>query len=223
VLSSSSVFLLEACLFEFPRSSRSQVRLQNFSFRAGFYELLSIEESGSAEYTENYGSRRGRWSEEDEFEAGEVDDRHAVLSEWRRPDGNASVLGGLPIEEEELSPPDALEDMEPDEQHFHEATGNAGATFERTYSRAALVLWPQARILAVLNQAGLQATLPLLGDLAERWAAGGEDRQSLWRQAHELAGYMLSTWPTTDWYPRDDAKPTEVARHPDAPRRHRAH
>jgi predicted 2-oxoglutarate/Fe(II)-dependent dioxygenase YbiX len=94
--------------------------------------LLSIEESGSAEYTENYGSRRGRWSEEDEFEAGEVDDRHAVLSEWRRPDGNASVLGGLPIEEEELSPPDALEDMEPDEQHFHEATGNAGATFERT-------------------------------------------------------------------------------------------
>jgi len=54
--------------------------------------LLSIEESGSAEYTENYGSRRGRWSEEDEFEAGEVDDRHAVLSEWRRPDGNVSVL-----------------------------------------------------------------------------------------------------------------------------------
>jgi hypothetical protein len=73
-------------------------------------------------------------------------------------------------------------------------------------------LWPQARILAVLNQAGLQATLPLLGDLAERWATGGEDRQSLWRQAHELAGYILSTWPTTDWYPRDDAKPTEVAR-----------
>ena len=174
--------------------------------------LLSIEESGSAEYTENYGSRRGRWSEEDEFEAGEVDDRHAVLSEWRRPDGKPSVLGGLPIKEEELSPPDALEDMEPDEQHFHEATGNEGATFERTYSRAALVLWPQARILAVLNQAGLQATLPLLGDLSERWAAGGEDRQSLWRQAHELAGYMLSTWPTTDWYPRDDEKPTEVAR-----------
>jgi hypothetical protein len=60
--------------------------------------LLSIEESGSAEYTENYGSRRGRWSEEDEFEAGEVDDRHAVLSEWRRPDGSSSVLGELPIE-----------------------------------------------------------------------------------------------------------------------------
>ena len=174
--------------------------------------LLSIEESGSAEYTENYGSRRRRWSEQEEFEAGEVDERHAALSEWRRPDGNASALGELPIEEEEVSPPDALEDLEPDEELFHEATGNAGATFERTYSRAALVLWPQARILAVLNQAGLRATLPFLEDLANRWAAGHADRQSLRAQAHELAGHMLSTWQTADWYPRDDAKPTEAAR-----------
>jgi len=73
------------------------------------------------------------------------------------------------------------------------------------------VLWPQARILAVLNQAGLQATLPFLGDLAERWAANGGDRQSLWRQAHELAGHMVSTWPTTAWYPQDDVKPTDAA------------
>ena len=30
----------------------------------------------------------------------------------------------------------------PDEQHFQEATGNEGASFERTYSRAGFVLWP---------------------------------------------------------------------------------
>ena len=38
--------------------------------------LLTVEESGAAEYSESYGSRRGRWgAEEDEFEAGEVFDR----------------------------------------------------------------------------------------------------------------------------------------------------
>ena len=173
--------------------------------------LVSIEESGIAEYAGSY-SRRGRWSDEEEFEAGEVCDRHVYLSEWRRPDGNASTLGELPIEEEEICPPDALEDMDPDEEHFHEATGNEGASFERTYRRAALVLWPRERTFAVLNQAGLPVTLPYLHDLTERWVASGEDRQSLlWRQAHELAGHMLSTWPTREWYVAED-EPSEAAR-----------
>ena len=173
--------------------------------------LVSIEESGIAEYTDSY-SRRGRWSDEEEFEAGEVCDRDVHLSEWRRPDGNASALGELPIEEGEICPPDALEDMDPDEEHFQEATGNEGASFERTYRRAALVVWPRERIFAVLNQAGLPVTLPYLHDLTERWAASGEDRQStLWRQAHELAGYMLSAWPTQEWYAAED-EPSETAR-----------
>jgi hypothetical protein len=100
--------------------------------------LLSIEESGIAEYAADSGSRRSRWSEP-ELEAGEVIDRHVALSEWRRPDGSRPALGELPIAEEELSPPDAFDDMEPDEEEFSEATGNEGASFERTYSRAALV------------------------------------------------------------------------------------
>ena len=87
----------------------------------------------------------------------------------------ASRLGDLPFMEDELCPPDAFEDLEPDEQYFHEATGNEGASFERTYRRAALVLWPRARRLAVLNQAGLAVTLPYLGDLTGRWTQSGEE------------------------------------------------
>src|SRR5260370_12000621 len=115
-----------------------------------------------------------RWSEHD-VEAGEVFDRHVALSEWRRPDGNSSQLRELAVEANELSPPDAFEGMEPDDEEFHEAAGNEGASFDRTYRRAALVLWPRERMFAVLSQAGLAATLPCLGDLAERWAASGED------------------------------------------------
>ena len=160
--------------------------------------LLTVEESGAAEYSENYGSRRRRWgAEEDEFEAGEVFDRRMTLSNWRRPDGGASALGDIPVEAEEFSPPDACDDLEPDEEHFHEATGNEGASFERTYRRAALVLWPSDRLFAVLSQAGLPVTLPYLDDLTRRWADSAGDRRSLlWREAHDLAGHMLAQWPT---------------------------
>ena len=117
------------------------------------------------------------------------------------------------MEAEEFSPPDACDDLQPDEEHFHEATGNEGASFERTYRRAALVLWPSDRLFAVLSQAGLGVTLPYLEDLARRWADRAGDRRSpLWRDAHDLAGHMLARWPTQDWHPRKDEAPSDAAR-----------
>lgn len=169
--------------------------------------LVSIEESGSAEHTGYYGRRRrGRDDDDDSeaFEVAEVIDRALLLSEWRRPDGGATGFGDFPFAEDELCPPDAFEDLTPDGQHFHEATGNEGASFERTYRRAGLVLWPRARRLAVLNQAGLRTTLPHLEDLTARWKASGASMQSqLWREADELSGHMLRSWPS--WRAGDDA------------------
>jgi len=164
--------------------------------------LVSIEESGSAEHTGYYG--RGRWDRDDkgdeEFEISEVFDRSLILSAWRRPDGGAVGFHDFPFTESELCPPDAFEDLTPDEQHFHEATGNEGASFDRTYRRASLVLWPRARRLAVLNQAGLGATLPHLDDLARRWETGDTAIKSqLWREADELSGYMLRSWSRETW------------------------
>ena len=166
--------------------------------------LLTIEESGSAEHTGYQG--RSRWGrgrhdddddddDEDEFEIDEVIDRTATLAHWGRPDGSPAPWGPVPFDDEELCPTGALDEMKPDEQHFQEASGNEGSSFERTYRRAALVLWPRQRRLAVLNQAGLSATLPHLDELARRWAGSGEGRESaLWREAHELSGHMLRTW-----------------------------
>jgi predicted 2-oxoglutarate/Fe(II)-dependent dioxygenase YbiX len=168
--------------------------------------LVSIEESGGAEHT-GYGGRR-RWSrdeeEDEEFEVAEVIDRALVLSEWRRPDGDEARIDDFPFAEDELCPPDAFEDLTPDEQHFHEATGNEGASFERTYRRAGFVLWPTARRLAVLNQAGLRTTLPYLEDLTARWETSDASIQSpLWREADELSRHMLRSWPHSRW--REDA------------------
>jgi predicted 2-oxoglutarate/Fe(II)-dependent dioxygenase YbiX len=178
--------------------------------------LVSIEESGSAEHSGYDGSRRRRWSDEedeDDFEVGEVYDRRETLSDWRSPDGSRPELGDFPFKAEELCPPDAFEDLDPDEQHFHEATGNEGASFERTYRRAALVLWPRERRLVVLNQAGQAVTLPYLGELTRRWADSGEGPESpLWREAHELSGHMLRTWPRqVGWYPGSTAAHSDAA------------
>ncbi len=161
-----------------------------------YLALLSIDESGSAEYTGNYRSyRRGRSDDAAGFEVLEVINRSETLSDWRRPDGSVPGLGVLPFDPEEISPPEALGDWAPDNQSFSEATGNEGASFERSYRKAALVLWPSRRRLAVVNQGGLPATLPYLADLCEQWAASGEDQRSpLWAQAHELSGHMLASW-----------------------------
>jgi len=177
--------------------------------------LVSIEESGTAEHTGAYPSR-GRWrsdEDDDDYEIDEVYDRVTALSDWRLPDGGQPDLGTLPFQDDELCPPDVFKDVEPDELDFNEATGNEGASFARTYSRAALVLWPRAGWLAVLNQAGQQVTLPYLAELAARWAESGQDAQSLlWRQAHELSGYMLRAWQDPQGYDIPDEQHSEAAR-----------
>jgi predicted 2-oxoglutarate/Fe(II)-dependent dioxygenase YbiX len=174
--------------------------------------LLTIWESGTAQYNgrNNWHYRRGQRDaglEENasEFEVVEVYDSGKSLSDWRRPDGSATTLGKLPLMEDEVSPPDALEGMEPDEEHFHEATGNEGASFDRTYARAALVVWPSSRILAVLNQGGLEATLPFLGEQVNKGAPHK-------RQAEELAGHMMSTWPVNTWHARECSEPSDLGR-----------
>ena len=167
--------------------------------------LLCIEESGSAEYLGDYRSYRRRRHGDDlddsgSFEIGEVFERTETLSGWRRVDDDVPGLGDLPVNALEVSPPDALEDMVPDAQSFQEAAGNEGASFERSYRKAALVLWPFDRRLAVINQGGLAATLPFLATLASQWTQSRQDRNAPpWRQAHELAGHMLATWPRDRW------------------------
>jgi hypothetical protein len=54
--------------------------------------LLTIAESGTAEYVDDFRWRNRR--SEPSFEAGEIFDRHVALSEWRRYDGIAPELIG---------------------------------------------------------------------------------------------------------------------------------
>ncbi|MFL5256300.1 MAG: 2OG-Fe(II) oxygenase [Rhodopila sp.] len=176
--------------------------------------LLTVEESGMAEYADRP-RRYSRWDDddEDEFEAGEMTDRLITLSDWRGRDGPARMSGEIPAEEDEFAPPDVLDELDPDEEHFREATGNEGASYERTYRRAALVLWPAQDRFAVLAQGGLKATLPYLEDLAQRWADSTlAQRAPLAAEAHDLAGHMTAGWPEAYGYFATDEQPSQVTR-----------
>ena len=184
--------------------------------------LLRIEESGAAEYN---GDPRPRWrsrfhddeddddegDNDDEFRVAEVFDRSLTLSDWRRPDGAVVSLGSFPFSDGEVCPADALTDMEPDEQHFHEATGNEGASFERSYQRAALVLWPHAQRLRLIARAGLAASMPALDGLVKVWVDGGaEPGDASWHEAHALAAQMLACWPVRTTHGARDGQSVEA-------------
>ena len=148
---------------------------------------LAIDERASAGFGGYDAPRHSRYRHEDDqgLEVSEVFEHDATVSGWRHPDGSTPPIGELPLKEGELCPPDALDDADPDEQHFYEATGNEGASFERSYRRAALVLWPRAHRLAVINQGAPASTLTYLEEL-ERSA----DAAPL-----ALASLVVASWP----------------------------
>jgi predicted 2-oxoglutarate/Fe(II)-dependent dioxygenase YbiX len=161
--------------------------------------LLEITESGSAE---GGGYHYDDENEDDDgdFDVVEVFDHEAALSNWRATDGSIPPLGALPLLDDELCPPDAFEDAEPDESHFHEATGNEGASFDRAYRRAALVLWPCSQRPAVIGAAPLVASLPYLEHLVEEWQRfEAQSDDASWREACALAEVMVSGWPASSY------------------------
>jgi hypothetical protein len=163
--------------------------------------IVHIGESGAAEpdYDSFYRSRRNRYrdyedgDEEDieedaSFTVVAVDDTWQYVDEWRDTDDRVVEFGRIPLTGGELLPAGALDEEPPDEKRLTEASGNEGATYERSYHRAALVLWRQDRSVDVLLQAGVVAALPYLKQLA----AGSKRARS---EAIAVAERILEAWP----------------------------
>ncbi len=146
------------------------IALRTAAGRLGFEAYLAmihIEESWSAEQlhpTGGYWGRR-RWHHYDaDPEPSEVDliELHESTRVIRWADTSETGDHPLPFGDEELCPPGILDEEDPDEFHYHEATGNEGATVERTYLRAAVITWPLAHEVDVLAQMGAEALLEAL-------------------------------------------------------------
>ena len=108
-------------------------------------------------------------------------------------DDRAVEFGSLPVEDGEILPAGALDSEAPDQQRLTEASGNEGASFERSYHRAALVIWPQDRFVDVLLQAGPAAALPYFKDRVQAsnsLSAPATDRQTV----HSIAERIIAVW-----------------------------
>ena len=172
--------------------------------------IVHIEESGAAEpyFDMDYGRTR-RWgpyyddgdmveadTSDDEFDVIEVFDTSRDIDQWIDTNDHAVEFGSLPIEDGEILPAGGLDGEAPDQQRLTEATGNEGASFERSYRRAALVIWPQDRFVDVLLQAGPAAALPYFKDRVQAvnsLAAPASDRQTV----HSIAERIIAVWEAT--------------------------
>src|SRR2546426_3473158 len=179
--------------------------------------IVHIEESGAAEpyFDEDYGKgrRSRRYDDMDEeieeedddesaasdFEVVEVVDGSCYVDQWVDTEEREMDFGPLPIEEGEVLPAGALDDEKPDEQRLTEATGNEGASFERSYHRAALVLWPKKRFADVLLQSGVGAVMPYLKEKMES-ATLVSAAPAARDEARALALRVLDVWESASEY-----------------------
>jgi hypothetical protein len=166
--------------------------------------IVHLDESGAAEpkYYERHPRRWRRYdddqdneaaSESAEFDVIEVADHRQYISQWRNLEDEPVEFGDIPLEDGELLPAGALDDEPPDTQRLTEASGNEGASFERSYHRAALVLWRRDRYAAVLLQAGVAAALPYLADLIRTSETGAKEPAAK-AAALDLARRMVESW-----------------------------
>ena len=170
--------------------------------------IVHIGEFGAAEPdydAYSYGSRWNRYEDDEDDEDGEegedeevddegesftavtVDDTWRYIDEWRDTGDLAVKFGPIPLAEGELLPAGALDGEPADKQKLTEASGNEGASYERSYHRAALILWRRDRYAEVLLQAGVVAGLPYLKQLT---SAGKRSRL----EAISLAEQMMDAW-----------------------------
>lgn len=171
-----------------------------------YLALVSVEESGWAEYNGSWGRKKRYWEDyedDEDFEIGEVTEHYQVISGWHTPQG-AVMLGDLPFENEELCLADRLHSLSADAVHFHEATGNEGASFERTYHRAALVMWPRTYRADALSVGGVGMALDYLETLMQSWQEAGVGNDlPQWHEAHRFAQGVIANWQETSggWHP----------------------
>ncbi len=151
-----------------------------------FIALLTHRQSGSPDYgTISYSRSRRRYrrfdsswdddisgeNEDAEFE--DVFEESRSLDHWLDPQGRKQPFGRLSFEKDELAG-DADKDW-PYQQHISEATGNEGATMERWYRQAVVVLWPRDRYFRILAGEGPEHAVPALEQLVAATANPAED------------------------------------------------
>ena len=139
--------------------------------------IVHIEEYGTAEFAGSVATIWGGYEPDDnDWEMGDVDDCSRWLDGWVDPAGGQPPFGEVGIQPAELLPRGALDDVPPDEERVHEASGNAGVSIERAYRRAAFVLWPRSKTLAIVAGGGIDGAVAWVAEELDRNAGVPDER-----------------------------------------------
>ncbi len=149
--------------------------------------LLTHHQSGSPDYNTISDSRsRRRYrrfdggldsdisGEDQDAQFEDVFEESRSLDGWVDPQGRQPPFGKMRFAKEEVVANDA-EDAWLYTQEIHEATGNEGATMERWYHQAVVVIWPRERHFRILAGEGPEHAVPALEELAAATAEPLED------------------------------------------------
>jgi 2OG-Fe(II) oxygenase superfamily len=178
-----------------------------------FVALLTHHQSGSPDYGTMSTSRSrrryrrfdGDWDddvsgEDDDAEFEEVFEESRLLDHWLDPQGRKQPFGTMSFEEEELVSSGAEEDC-PYKQEISEATGNEGATMERWYRQAVVVLWPRDRYFRILAGEGPAHAVPALEQKVATTARPAADAD-----CRTFATEIIERWKEAKgWLPARDA------------------
>jgi hypothetical protein len=152
--------------------------------------LVTLWEEGSAE-----GGYDGYGADDEDYGMDEIYDQTLSTGDWQTLDGEDCSFGEIAITEDEIVAENPLDDGEPDDQEVHAYTGNAGATMERWYHRAALVVWPTQRHFFHLSQAGQKSTVPQLQAMVHGWVTSGLSKENpQWQQCRSFATEIIAQW-----------------------------
>ncbi len=144
-----------------------------------YFALLMLHQEGIPDYGtidhgDSWGRRGSRWShdDDDEEDSGEdsdgefeeIFDEELKLEHWRDSEGREQTFGTIHFEDNEIL---GLDDKEgwSYKQEVREATGNEGASMDRWYRQAVLVIWPRERHFEVLAGEGPASAIPALEKL----------------------------------------------------------
>ncbi len=158
--------------------------------------LVHIEEYGIGEYAGSPDGWGWDGADDADWEMGDVDDCQQWLDGWVQPDGDQPPFGRVELQPDELLPRGALDDVPPDEQWVHEASGNAGVSVERAYRRTALVVWPRSRTLAILGRADIAGAVAWAASELDRTAGGADAPDASDERIRELTTRLIDAWPT---------------------------
>lgn len=179
------------------------------------FALLTLHQGGIPDYGsfDDYGSSWGyggsSWSNDDEEdeededssnsdgEFEEIFDEEMTLEHWLDSDGREQSFGTISFENKEVL---GLEDKEEwsCKQQVREATGNEGASMDRWYRQAAIVIWPRDRHFHVLAIAGPASAIRAL----EKLAAPSNKPEDL-AACRDAAKAIIANWSGRESYTDD--------------------